>query len=252
MIDKKKRQEMENLIYMVFDELDTTGKNTLKYKELFSKMSDTQFDKYMKDFLNNDDQNFYLEIEPYVVDPGMKEVEKAAKKIDVPLFEHVVMPFQNPDGKSVVTPYPVLVGYLHLKRVQQMVKKKNTMSIHIDKRNPKTGQVTSDDKNGRSSDVENISLIAIGAEKTLKEMKDARADDIKMKSEMLKKIKTDGYVSLDELPSNKTDKVALNTLDVFFTSCGLKTDLITNSLALPRTLRNLNRGADSISSKYVK
>lgn len=118
--------------------------------------------------------------------------------------------------------------------------------------NVKVTQVIFEDKNARSSDVENISLIAIGATNTLKEMIGAHADDLKMKTTMLNKIATDGFVSLKDLPSNKTEKVALNTLDVFFISCGIKTNLVTESLALPRTLKNLNRDAGSISSKYTE
>lgn len=247
-----KRKKMEDLIYGTFNILDKTGKNTQKYKEKYSKMSNEQFDKEMKKFLNNPDAYFYLEVEPYAVEVSMKEAQKAADFLKVPLFEHVIMPFANPEGDPVVTQQPVLVGYIHIKRVQQMVSKKNSMSIHIGQRNPKTGMVSGDDKNARASDVENIALIAVGAKESMKELIGARSDDLRAKTEMLKRIKDDGYVSLEDIPSNKTDKVALNTLDVFFTCAGLKTDLVTDGLAVPRTLNNLNKDVSSISSKYNK
>lgn len=247
-----KRKKMEDLIYGTFNILDKTGKNTQKYKEKYSKMSNEQFDKEMKRFLNNPDAYFYLEVEPYAVEVSMKEAQKAADFLKVPLFEHVIMPFANPEGDPVVTQQPVLVGYIHIKRVQQMVSKKNSMSIHIGQRNPKTGMVSGDDKNARASDVENIALIAVGAKESMKELIGARSDDLRAKTEMLKRIKDDGYVSLEDIPSNKTDKVALNTLDVFFTCAGLKTDLVTDGLAVPRTLNNLNKDVSSISSKYNK
>jgi len=247
-----KRKKMEDLIYGTFNILDKTGKNTQKYKERYSKMSNEQFDKEMKKFLNNPDAYFYLEIEPYAVEVSMKEAQKAADFLKVPLFEHVIMPFANPEGDPVVTQQPVLTGYIHIKRVQQMVSKKNSMSIHIGQRNPKTGMVSGDDKNARASDVENIALIAVGAKDSMKELIGARSDDLRAKTEMLKRIKDDGYVSLEDIPSNKTDKVALNTLDVFFTCAGLKTNLVTDGLALPRTLNNLNKDVSSISAKYNK
>lgn len=251
-ITPAKRKQMEELVYKTFDILDKTGKNTAKYKERYSKMSNEQFSKEMTKFLNNPDAYFYLEIEPYQVEVSMKEAQKAADFLGVPLFEHVVMPFANPEGEPVVTQEPVLVGYIHTKRVQQMVSKKNSMSIHIGQRNPKTGMVTGDDKNARASDVENIALIAVGAKESMKELIGARSDDLPAKTEMLKRIKDDGVVSLQDIPSNKTDKTSLNTLDVLFTCAGLKTDLITEGLALPRTLKNLNRDVSSLASKSNK
>lgn len=67
---------------------------------------------------------------------------------------------------------------------------------------------------------------------------------------MLNKINTDGYVSLKDLPKQKSEKVALNTLDVYFTSAMVKTDLVTDGLLLKRTLQG-NRDVTSVSGKYA-
>ena len=40
--------EVENLIIKVMDRVDTSGTNTKYYKDLFSKLSDTQFMNWMK------------------------------------------------------------------------------------------------------------------------------------------------------------------------------------------------------------
>lgn len=101
------------------------------------------------------------------------------------------------------------------------------------------------------SDMENIILVANGMDKTREEFLHAKADNLKAKTTMLNKISTDGFVSLQELPKQKTEKVALNTLDVYFTAAGIKTNLVTNGLLLPRTLRN-KRDVNSISSTYQK
>lgn len=63
-----------------------------------------------------------------------------------------------------------------------------------------------------------------------------RADDMTGKMEMLKNINRDGYVSLKDMPNDVKNKQALNTLDVFFLSAGIVTDLITPGLALRDTL----------------
>ena len=41
---------MEKLIYDTFSALDPTGRNTAHYKQMFSGMTDAQFDKFFKDF----------------------------------------------------------------------------------------------------------------------------------------------------------------------------------------------------------
>jgi hypothetical protein len=47
-ISSNKRKKMEKLIYDFFDAFDKSGTNTKKYKDLFSPMSDAQFDNYFK------------------------------------------------------------------------------------------------------------------------------------------------------------------------------------------------------------
>lgn len=248
-----KRKKIEDLIYKVFNALDPTGDNTKYYKDLFGKMDDSKFNKFMENFFKDEDENFYLEIEPYKREPTQKEIKEAADILGVPLYEHVIMPFANPGGPPVVTPTPVPVGYIHVKRLQQMVAKKNSMSIHIDKRQGKTGQVIGEDKNGRISDMEAISLVTMGADKILKEYMHSRADNLTAKNEMLNKIKGDGFVSIDEVSSKNSDKVALSTMDVFFTSALIKTDLVTGSLATHRTMSNPGgKDVSSVGSKYVK
>ena len=46
------------------------------------------------------------------------------------------------------------------------------------------------------------------------------------------------------------DLTSLNTLDVYFTAMGIKTDLITNGLLLKRTLQNQNRDVDTIAKDF--
>ena len=47
----QKREEMETLIYNFFSAFDKTETNTKHYQDMFSKMSDAQFNKWFKDFL---------------------------------------------------------------------------------------------------------------------------------------------------------------------------------------------------------
>ena len=233
----KNRKEIENLIYQVFDALDPTGANTEKYKSMFSPMNDKEFEKFMKEFLNDDMENFVLDMVDYERDVRMENVEKAAKILNVPISEYIFMPNLTMDKKNVIsTPDKCLVGYVNIKRLQQLVMKKNGLSIDNSKISALTGQVVDKDKNSRDSDIESEILVSLGADKILQELNGARADDMVMKREMNNQIATKGYVILDELTNLPTNKTTLTTVNSFLLAMHIKSNLISDSYILPKTM----------------
>lgn len=126
--------------------------------------------------------------------------------------------------------------YANIKRMQQLLSKKNTTSTNISERSALTGQVSGHDKNARSSDVENFALVTMNAENALRELLGPRADDKVMKEEMYSAIAEKGYVSINELTDRVENKTTLNTIDVFMIGMGLKTDLVTKDLHVLKSL----------------
>lgn len=250
---KSKRKNIEEKIYKTMSILDPDGYNEKRYKGLFSSMNDEKFSKWIKNFLSEEDSNFTLETTPFEKnkqDLKIENIKKAADYLNVPLDEYIYMPFVNPDGKPVRSREPVPVGYVHIKRLEQILSKKNAYSTDISQRNAKTGAVTGHDKNGRVSDMENYALLTLGAKEALKEFLGPRADDMYMKTDMLKDISRDNYCSLKNMDSRIENKTALNTLDVYYTSAGFVTDLITPGLALKTTLDN-KEVKERIQQKYT-
>ena len=234
------RKEIEQLIYDVFDAIDPSGTNTQKYSSHFEGMSDTEFEKFMKSFLKNDEEQFILDIVEFEHDLSMDKCEKAAKVLGIPLMEYVYMPWLTMDKENVVvSKEKCLVGYINVKRPQQMVHKKNGISISNTKISALTNQVVDHDKNARDSDIEASMLVALGADEILKELHGPRADDPVMKREMNQSIATKGYVSLEDLTNSPTNKVTLNTINTFLLSMGLKSDIVTDSYILPKTSEEL-------------
>ena len=135
-------------------------------------------------------------------------------------------------GKVITTSRRVPVGYIHMKTVQQMARKKNSTSIHADMRDPRTGQVSGDDKDVQVSAEENFSLLVYNAHNSLKELMSVRADDMVMKQEAYSAIRKNGYVSISELTDNISNKTALNTLNVYLTAMHIKSDVIGPSYLL--------------------
>lgn len=234
------RKEIEDLVYGVFQRLDPSGVNVDRYKEFFNSMSDTEFAKWLKEFLKNDHENFTLDVIEFENHLNMNDCEKAAKFLGIPLFEHVYFPHLTMDKKNViVSKEPCLVSYVNIKRTQQLLHKKNALSKSADKTSVVTGQVVQKDKNARVNDMEGSMLVALGADKLLKEMYGPRADDHVMKNEMNQEIANKGYVELDDLTDISTNKVTLNTVNDYLLGMGLKSDIVTDSYYLPKETEKL-------------
>ena len=232
-----KRKKMETLIYGVFDAMDPTGSNTKKYKELFTPMSENKWRMFFKEFFENDFHYLIFEMVDYEVDVTIENLEKAANVLGIPLYEYVEFPHVTMDKDNpMVTPHRIPVGFIHLKRPQQTVMKKNGMSTGRSRRAGITNQVTGEDKNGRESDLENCMLVSMGLNKTLKELNGPRADDSVSEKEMLQQIQEKGYVQLADLTDDVANKATLNAVDTYFLGMGLKTDLVTKGLKLPKNV----------------
>ena len=235
----QKREEMETLIYNFFSAFDKTETNTKHYQDMFSKMSDTQFDRWFKDFFDNPKAYLVLNICDYENTIQLDDIEDAAKVLNIPLFETVYMPYVTMDKKkTIATPIPVPVGYLNIKRTQQTISKKNGLSTSIDTRSALTAQVTGADKNGRESDLENTMLASLGMVNTMRELNGPRSDDMSMKNQMLHDIALNGYVRLEDLEDNVENKTTLNTVNVFLLGMGIDSDLVTKGLMLPSSLKD--------------
>lgn len=116
---KEKRKLITKKIVETMNILDTTKYNGKKYEELFTKMTDDEFKKYMNEFLNDEDRHFYLEMEPFSQsEPDLTKIKKAADYLKIPLDEYVYLPFENPKGEPIRTPYKVPVGYIQVKRLR--------------------------------------------------------------------------------------------------------------------------------------
>jgi len=103
---KKKRKEIETLIYSIFDKLDKTNENTDRYKTFFKNLNDKQFTSWATKFLKDPEENFYLEVLPYKNEPHLKDIKKAADILKIPLEETVTFPHLG----GIQTPKPVPVG----------------------------------------------------------------------------------------------------------------------------------------------
>ena len=229
---KTKRGQIETLIYRTMNALDPSGSNTGKYKAMFSKMNDAAFSKWVTQFLADPKANIRLDIEEFDKSKTLKyeNVEKAAKQMNLDLYEYVYLPHvsSNPQ-RPVRTRTPVLVGYLNIKTVQQLQTKKATGVINDLDRDDLTGIAKGESKGGTFSGIENEILIGIGADNVLSEVCGVRGDNMVEYENMLEKISETGSCSLKDIKTNALDKPTLLKTDLFLKAMGIKTDIVSEA-----------------------
>lgn len=233
MISPSDRKKAEAYWYHILDTIDPSGTNTDYYKKLFNDMSDKQFEELFK-------KKFPLKVfvRHFEVEPKMEDILKALKFMGVPALEKINEPhnFIDENGNPVKTK-EAIVGYIHMRKEEQIETKKNSMSINTD-RDINTGQLIKDSKNARTTDRENDSMAVFDTLKyTQEELNGPRADNLEAEIEMMNEISKKGYVSLKELDIDPENSIALNLLNTYLIGAHLNTNIMNKGNILPYTLK---------------
>lgn len=236
---KEKRQKIENLVLGVVKRIDNDKmENYKRYEGMFKTMTDNEFFNWAKQMgheLDDTIQIFQLPFE----EMKMSQIKSAADFLKVPLEEYIWYRHNDPEG--IRTKMKVPVGYLHIKRVQQLLSKKNRYAFDIDDTNLKTGTVRGDSKVASLSDPETFMLSAINADASLKELLGPRGDNQAQKMEMYRRIMKDGFVTMDDMPDDPLQSTTLNTINSYLLGSGIKSDLVTDTLKTAFTLEEDTR-----------
>jgi len=230
----KKRQQAEELIYKVYDTVDPSKTNSDYYRKIFSSMSDEEFEQFCKRRLP-----FRFHEEVFTIEPKMYDIFDAFKILDKPLLEKVKLPYiyTNKDGVPVESK-EALVIYIHLKRMKQMLTKKNNTAIDIDKRDMKTGLLIGEDKGGKETDREFESLATMGLEYTMDEFARPKADAMAAMAQMSNTILAKGYVSEKDIQVAKSDSLGKNMLNVYLMGAHIHSNLVDIDYMTPFTAKN--------------
>lgn len=228
-----KRKKIEDTIKKTLLLMDPTGINANKYRKMFESMNDDQFTKWIEAFLADEKSNFRFDIEEYGDGKRtlrFENVEKAADYLKIKLFEYVYLPHvsSNPN-RPIRTKQPVLVGWLNIKRTQQLASKKTGLALSDDNRDDMTGAAKGESKGGTTTGIENEVIAGVGGEVILSEISGARGDNVKEYDNMLAAIAENGSVKLSDIKTNVYDKPTLLAADMYFMAMGIKTDLISES-----------------------
>lgn len=180
-----------------------------------------------------------LDSAPYILqlpfeEVRMTQIKDAADFLDIELEDYIY--YRHHDKRGIRSKMKVPVGYVPIKRVQQILSKKNHYSLDIEDRSLKTGDVKGESKVAAISEPETYALMAIGAERGLEELLGPRADNQEKKRQMYRQIARDGFCTLDSLESSRSSSTTLNTINTYLLAAGVRSDLITDTMQTEYTL----------------
>lgn len=242
-VTKSQREQVENLVYSVLDKIDTTKTNSDYYRNIFSQMDDEQFYKFWERRLPI---RFHYEI--FKIEPKMDQIVDAFKILKKPLIERVNLPhiYVNPDTGKSVQSQPCMVIYIHIKRMKQMLAAKTHVSVATDKRDMKTGLLTSEDKAAKNTDREFEALAAYGLDYNIDEFSRMRADSLKAATEADAIITDKGTLSDKDFTVAKDDDLAKNMLNVYLIAANIHSNLIDSNYMTPLTAKNKSRAVERV------
>lgn len=192
------RAAAEKVILEWIDQLDPSGKNTTVYKALFARMSDKQFDEYMRAIESG--QDFVSLISENLSDSQVTTDNnlKVAKKMGYEFFHRIWM--TDPvTGTVYLTNEKYLVVELPVRRqIQTLV---NKISIPEDNRHVDdlTDQPIGASKGSSLSFPEILVLHASGHDQSIIEMIKLRGGDLKAMNAMDRQIAQTGSAKLESI-----------------------------------------------------
>jgi len=203
-----KRKKVQDYILKIMKLIDKTNTNYNYYVDFFKKMSDTQFDQYMK-LIRDRKMQLYVYFPNLKVPMVMEDFLKAAKETGTKIFHRLKIK-DKATGEIFLTEeeYPVLV--VSVRRLQQFLDKKMSVPDSDTTIDGLTGQVTGDDRSSGLSNPEIQCLFARGLNKTLEELIKVRGGDIHAYGEFKRQAEEIGTVSMERISKNsKTRSVVI-------------------------------------------
>lgn len=205
------------------EEILPGGGNKEIYEKALSKLTNAQFDDYMKKLESGEET-----LSMVVPNLSKKKLDvernlKVAKKLGHNFFERLWL--TDPHTETVyLTPIRYLVVDLPLRRQAQLLNKKITIPDSSDTADVLTGQATGPSKGASISFPELQTLHAQGLDKTIEELIKFRGGDEEAYRAMNKSLVDTGSVSLDSIQTNSRVK-STETLSTFLKAAHIQNNL---------------------------
>ena len=222
-IEKSEARKLaETKFCNLLDTFDSTKFNSLQYQNLFNTMTEKQFKTFMENILN-ENEYVTINLDTSKNDLTLDMIFEKCNKLGIPTHKYVLYRENTSENNlTSITPYKSLILYMPIKRLQQVISKKNSASGDNNKINILTGAVTSESKSSSLNNTQSLGLVTSQQFNTLKELLGPRSDDHTSKKQMLQIIEDSGEVHLSELNINPNNKQSLTTLKIFMKAIGIE------------------------------
>lgn len=205
----ERRKLTEEHIVKHISMMEPGGTNAARYREMFAKMSDEEFDAYMK-VLDDEEEVLDLYTPNMVINLEMEDLIATAKALGLPLREPIKR--WDPTTKRwYTTPHSYLILTLPVRRLIQTWEKKISVPSSDKKIGSLTGQVVRPDKGSSISMVESQTLNSKGLALTLAELTRIRGGDITGYASLKASLMETGSGSLTATDLSGTIRSALVT-----------------------------------------
>ena len=199
------------------------GGNKEIYEETLGKLSDKEFDEYMKKLDSGEEVLFLVSPNLSKKRLSVERNLKIAEELGHKFFQRLWLTDPH-SGTTYLTPIPYLVVDLPLRRQAQLLNKKISIPQDSDHSDVLTGQATGPSRGASLSFPELQTLHAQGLDKTIEELIKFRGGDEEAYRQMNKEMITKGSVSLDSIQTNSRVK-STETLSTFLKAAHIQNNL---------------------------
>jgi hypothetical protein len=199
--------------------------NGNKYKDIFNKMTDKQFDDYML-ALKNGESNVFIIMPNLEKNLTNDEIVKLAEDLDVKLYERIKY-INDETGQEYFKERKYLILRLPVRRMKQYLLKKLQVPTSDKRVNKITGQLMADDKAAKLSFMETGFLATRGLSTSLLELLKLRGGDLTNYHQFKKNIEL-GDNSLNSLDMKESHPKIVKVLESIFRAMHLDVNMTNN------------------------
>lgn len=205
------RKGAEDYIITWVDKLLPNGGNGKMYRELFDKMSDENFTKWMEDLRAK--RTYVRLVVPILMDAKLsfEHLYKMSKELGIELYQRVWLTDPK-TGATTLTPRKYLVCPVMIRRQQQLRIKKSSNPLDNDHVDELTNQPTGDSKGSSLTFPELQIMYAKGLIYSALEFVKGRGGDEDAFNTMNRQIIQTGTADMDEILTNNTTVKATDSL----------------------------------------
>lgn len=218
------RKKAEAFIFQFLRDIEPTGYNVEKYKEIFSKMSDKQFDTWMKGM--RDKTQYMVLFKPMYEAKGItiENNFKVAQKYGLNFYERLIFS-GNKNEPDHMTATEALVLDLPYRRQSQTLVKKISVPVNNKTIDQLTYQPTGASKGSKISYPELQVLIGMRLDKTIEELIQIRGGDRGGFAAYNAMVMRYGKVNLKAIENHRTGVESTRTLKIYMASMHIKSTI---------------------------